>query len=103
MNIEERVAALEVQHTALDQRVAKVEKTCDTQTEILITLTKHSAAIEEVLKQVKRIDATEGDILKRLGDIEKEPADKWKKAVWEVTKAVILAVAGIAIAKVFGI
>ena len=35
---------------------------------------------------------------KRVGELEREPADKWKKITWEIVKAVVLAAAGAGIA-----
>ena len=63
------------------------------------------ALVKDNVETKQRMDAAEKQISehkKRLGDIEKEPAENWKKAVWAVIAGVIAFAVGMVCNQTFG-
>lgn len=96
-SIREDLAANEQAHRAYDRRLAEHDEALKQITNTQIQLVKLTNSVENLAKGVSDLKATVSTVDSRVAAIEKEPGELWKKIVWEVIKAVVLAVAGVAI------
>ena len=67
---------------------------------MLVVLERLTNSVKAITDKIGSMDASMKAIDVRLADIEREPAEKWKKITWEIIKAVVLAAAGAGIAVV---
>ena len=82
-----KASANEMEHSSFRRRLDELEKNSGAQTEILLTLQKQGGAIENM-----------GESLRTMTDrIEQEPADKWKRMLFEIAKYIVLAALGVAV------
>lgn len=70
-----------------NQRIDKLEETVKEIQRLTIAVERMAVSMEAMTKEI----ASQGQ---RLDAIEKEPADKWKNAVWIVLSALIAAAVG---------
>ena len=70
-----------------NQRIDKLEETVKEIQRLTIAVERMAVSMEAMTKEI----ASQGQ---RLDAIEKEPADKWKNAVWIVVAALIAAAVG---------
>ena len=70
-----------------NQRIDKLEETVKEIQRLTIAVERMAVSMEAMTKEI----ASQGQ---RLDAIEKEPADKWKNAVWIVVSALIAAAIG---------
>lgn len=70
-----------------NQRIDKLEETVKEIQRLTIAVERMAVSMEAMTKEI----ASQGQ---RLDAIEKEPADKWKNAVWVVVSALIAAAIG---------
>lgn len=70
-----------------NQRIDKLEETVKEIQRLTIAVERMAVSMEAMTKEI----ASQGQ---RLDTIEKEPADKWKNAVWIVVSALIAAAVG---------
>lgn len=70
-----------------NQRIDKLEETVKEIQRLTIAVERMAVSMEAMTKEI----ASQGQ---RLDAIEKEPADKWKNAVWVVVSALIAAAVG---------
>ena len=70
-----------------NQRIDKLEETVKEIQRLTIAVERMAVSMEAMTKEI----AAQGQ---RLDAIEKEPADKWKNAVWIVVSALIAAAVG---------
>jgi hypothetical protein len=70
-----------------NQRIDKLEETVKEIQRLTIAVERMAVSMEAMTKEI----ASQGQ---RLDAIEKEPADKWKNAVWIVVSALIAAAVG---------
>ena len=95
--IHAQLAANEAEHHEFKRRLDNHADALKKQSEILVLLERQSNAIERMGRAIDRLEGTVESVASRVGNIEKEPADKWKKTTWEVLKYVILALVGLAV------
>ena len=86
--------ANEQEHSSYNRRLhehdEKIEKLQQTQ----IQLANLTNAVNNLASGIGEIKTAVQSVDKRVGELEREPADKWKKITWEIVKAVVLAAAG---------
>lgn len=70
-----------------NQRIDKLEETVKEIQRLTVAVERMAVSMEAMTKEI----ASQGQ---RLDAIEKEPADKWKNAVWIVVSALIAAAIG---------
>ena len=90
-------AANDKEHESFRRRLDEVEKKSEKQTEFMIALQQQGSAIENMVKSLNRMEDTLKNVDNRVGKLEKEPADKWKKISFEVVKYIVLAAVGVAV------
>ncbi len=91
------LAKNEQEHKSFRRRLDELEKDVQKQNGILLTLQKQGDAIENMAKTLGDVKTTVESIDKRVDSIEREPADKWKKIMFEVVKYIVLAALGVAV------
>ena len=112
IELERRAEKEDERHRGLEERLREVETTQKGILEIRLLIERLTMGNEsmsrnfaEVNARLDKLDAKlttriEG-IEVRIGAQEKKPGEKWEKATWAVTLAVISAAAGVAIGKLF--
>lgn len=90
-------AANDKEHESFRRRLNEVEKQNEKQTEFMMALQKQGNAIENMTKSLNRMEDTLKDVGARVGKLENEPADKWKKISFEIVKYIVLAAVGVAV------
>lgn len=88
------MAAAQMEHQSFKRRIDDLENKSERQNDILLTLQKQAAAIEAINGKIDGVASSVEKMSQRVEQIEKEPADKWKKISFEVIKYLILAVLG---------
>ena len=74
-----------------DEAIKELQKTQIQLVNLTNAVNNLSRGIGEVKTAVQGVD-------KRVAELEREPADKWRKITWEIVKAVVMAVVGAGIA-----
>ena len=95
--IRAELARNEQEHESYNRRLHEHDDALKQITNTQIQLVKLTNSVENLAKGVSDLKAAVSTVDSRVAAIEKEPGETWKKIVWEVLKAVVLAVAGIAI------
>ena len=85
------------EHKAFRHRLEELEAGSRRQNEILLTLQRQADAIESINRKIDRVAGSVDAVAGRVREIEREPAEKWKKMGFEVIKYIVLAAAGAAI------
>ena len=93
----EAVAENRAEHNAFKHRIENLEADSKRQNEILLTLQRQADAIESMNRKIDRVASTVEQVAGRVREIEREPADKWKKMGFEIIKYIVLAAVGAAI------
>ena len=78
----------------LDEHDEKIEKLQQTQ----ILLERLTNAVNSLTTSMVDMKTTLQSVDRRVSEIEKEPADKWKKLTWKIVELVAAAVVGAALA-----
>lgn len=78
---------IDEENTRQNHRLSELEQTVKEIQRLTVSVERMAVSIEAMAKEL----ASQGD---RLDAIEKEPADKWKNAVWIVVSAVLAAAIG---------
>ena len=95
--VDEQTAANKAEHESFKRRLKDLEDGGKERTEMLLAIQRQGDAIQSMDKKMDGISASVGRVEKRVDEIEKEPADKWKKISFEIVKYVVLAVVGAAV------
>lgn len=95
-DIKAQLAANETEHKSFKRRLDEHDEAIKEQNKIFVALEKQSSAIESMNNSMTRVESKVDGISGRVDELEREPADKWKKITWEVVKYVILALIGLA-------
>ena len=90
--------ANEQEHSSYNRRLRehdeKIEKLQQTQ----IQLANLTNAVNNLASGIGEVKTAVQGVDKRVAELEREPADKWKKITWEIVKAVVMAAVGAGIA-----
>lgn len=84
------MAANDKEHESFRRRLHEHDEQINAIHTLATSVEKLADAMNETKKTVEKID-------RRVEDIEKEPADKWKKIGFEIVKAVVVALVGAAL------
>lgn len=90
---DERLKRVDDENTRQNKRIDKLEGALDKLNELASSVQVMAQNIATMTQELKR----QSD---RLEEIEKEPADKWKKLTWLVITGVVGAVVGFALSKI---
>ncbi len=90
--------ANEQEHASYNRRLHEHDEKIDKLQQTQIQLANLTNAVNNLASGIGEVKTAVQSVDKRVADLEKEPADKWKKITWEIVKAVVLAAAGAGIA-----
>lgn len=88
--LREDMAANDKEHESFRRRLHEHDEQINAIHTLATSVEKLADAMNETKKTVEKID-------RRVEDIEREPADKWKKISFEVVKAIVVALVGAAL------
>ncbi|MBQ8506558.1 MAG: hypothetical protein IJ466_03905 [Clostridia bacterium] len=91
----EGLAENRTEHWSFRRRLDDLEENGKRQTEILLTLQRQADAIESINSKIDKVAGSVEQVAGRVSEMEKEPADKWKKLAFEIIKYIVLAAVGV--------
>ena len=90
--------ANEQEHSSYNRRLHEHDEKIDKLQQTQVQLANLTNAVNNLANGISEVKTAVQSVDKRVGELEREPADKWKKITWEIVKAVVLAAAGAGIA-----
>ena len=90
--------ANEQEHSSYNRRLHEHDEKIDKLQQTQIQLANLTNAVNNLANGIGEVKTAVQSVDKRVGELEREPADKWKKITWEIVKAVVLAASGAGIA-----
>ena len=94
-----QLAANDTEHQSFRRRLREHDEALKKQGDILVLLERQSNAIERMGRSIDRLEKTVEVVSNRVGTLEKEPGEKWKKTTWEILKYVVIAVLGVIVGR----
>lgn len=95
------VAALEsneTEHRSYNRRLQEHADSIKELQRTQIQLANLTNAVNNLASGIGEVKTAVQGVDKRVADLEREPADKWRKITWEIVKAVVMAAVGAGIA-----
>ena len=90
--------ANEQEHSSYNRRLHEHDEKIDKLQQTQVQLANLTNAVNNLANGIGEVKTAVQSVDKRVGELEREPADKWKKITWEIVKSVVLAAAGAGIA-----
>ena len=90
--------ANEQEHSSYNRRLHEHDEKIDKLQQTQIQLANLTNAVNNLANGIGEVKTAVQSVDKRVGELEREPADKWKKITWEIIKAVVMAAVGAGIA-----
>ena len=90
------------EHESYNRRLREHDEALKKQNDILVVLERQNNNIERLTGSMSRMEKSMEKVNTRLDEIEKEPADKWKKISFEIIKYVVLAIVAVAVGVLIG-
>lgn len=95
--LREDSSANKTEHDSFRRRLHEHDEKIEQMSALMLAIQKQGDAIECMTKTLNEVKTSVDKVEKRVADIEQEPADRWKKIVFEVVKYVVLAVIGVVV------
>lgn len=86
--------ANEQEHSSYNRRLHEHDEKIDKLQQTQIQLANLTNAVNNLASGIGEVKTAVQSVDKRVGELEREPADKWKKITWEIVKAVVMAAVG---------
>ena len=90
--------ANEQEHSSYNRRLHEHDEKIDKLQQTQIQLANLTNAVNNLASGIGEVKTAVQGVDKRVAELEREPADKWKKITWEIVKAVVMAAVGAGIA-----
>ena len=90
--------ANEQEHSSYNRRLHEHDEKIDKLQQTQIQLANLTNAVNNLASGIGEVKTSVQDVGKRVAELEREPADKWRKITWEIVKAVVMAAVGAGIA-----
>lgn len=90
--------ANEQEHSSYNRRLHEHDEKIDKLQQTQIQLANLTNAVNNLASGIGEVKTAVQSVDKRVGELEREPADKWRKITWEIVKAVVMAAVGAGIA-----
>lgn len=90
--------ANEQEHTSYNRRLHEHDEKIDKLQQTQIQLVNLTNAVNNLASGIGEVKTAVQGVDKRVAELEREPADKWRKITWEIVKAVVMAAVGAGIA-----
>ena len=85
------MASAKTEHHSFRRRLDELEENGRRQNDILVTLQRQADAIESINKKIDGVASSVCSVAGRVAEIEREPAERWKKICFEIIKYIVLA------------
>lgn len=85
------------EHKSFRRRLDELEENGRRQNDILLTLQRQADAIEAMNGKIDDLSGSVNRVAGRVSQMEREPADRWKKMGFEIIKYIVLAALGAAL------
>ena len=86
------------EHESYNRRLHEHDEKIDRLQQAQVQLANLTNAVNNLATGIGEIKTAVQGVDKRVGELEREPADKWRKITWEIVKAVVMAAVGAGIA-----
>ncbi len=90
--------ANEREHTSYNRRLHEHDEAIRELQQTQIQLVNLTNAVNNLASGIGEVKTAVQGVDKRVAELEREPADKWRRITWEIVKAVVMAAVGAAIA-----
>lgn len=90
--------ANEQEHSSYNRRLHEHDEKIDKLQQTQIQLANLTNAVNNLASGIGEVKTAVQGVDKRVAELEREPADKWRKITWEIVKAVVMAAVGAGIA-----
>ena len=90
--------ANEQEHSSYNRRLHEHDEKIDKLQQTQVQLANLTNAVNNLANGIGEVKTAVQSVDKRVGELEREPADKWKTITWEIVKAVVMAAVGAGIA-----
>lgn len=86
------------EHESYNRRLHEHDEKIDRLQQAQVQLANLTNAVNNLATGIGEIKTAVQGVDKRVGELEREPADKWRKITWEIVKAIVMAAVGAGIA-----
>ena len=95
--LREGMAANDKEHESFRRRLHEHDERLSQLSELTIAVRRQGDVMERVVESQKETQESVNRIENRVVQLEREPAEKWKKITYEVMRYVVLAAIGVAV------
>lgn len=88
------LASNDTEHGSFRRRLSEHDEAIKALQQTQIQLANLTNAVNNLATGMTDLKTVVQAVDKRVADMEREPADKWKKITWEIVKAVVMAAVG---------
>lgn len=85
------------EHESYNRRLHEHDEAIKELQRTQIQLERLTNAVNNLTEGISEVKAAVQSVDRRVGELEREPADKWKKVTYEIIKAVVLAAVGVVV------
>lgn len=87
------------EHESYNRRLKEHDEHLDKLDNTYVLLERLTNAVNSLTSGMADLKTVVQSMDGRVAQLEREPADKWKKVMWEIIKAILLAVVGVVIGR----
>ena len=95
--IKAQLATNQKEHESYNRILQEHDSTLKEISKTQIILERLSNAVSNLTNGMTEVKTTVQSVDRRVAELEREPGEKWKKVTWEIIKAVVIAIAGVAL------
>lgn len=95
--VKAKLAANDTEHQAYNRRLHEHDEAIKELQQTQIQIERLTNAVNNLASSMGELKTAVQGVDKRVADMEREPADKWKKATWKIVELVLAAVVGAAL------
>lgn len=93
--LRERMAAVDKESESFRRRLADHDDRLGQISDLALAIQRQSGVLERVVESQHRTETSIDRVEKRVVELEREPADRWKKMAFEVIKWAVIGALGI--------
>lgn len=95
--VKAKLAANDTEHQAYNRRLHEHDEAIKELQQTQIQIERLTNAVNNLASSMGELKTAVQGVDKRVADMEREPADKWKKATWKIVELVLAAFVGAAL------
>ena len=95
IELRERMAAADKEHESFRRRLAEHDRRLGEISDLTLAVQRQSDVMERVVESQHRTEQSIDRVEKRVVELEREPADRWRKLAFEVVKWAVVGALGI--------